>query len=94
VEDSKKSTAMKKIQDRFATAEVLILSKLLYICYMLVVPAVILDHSYFVFLAGFLLARIGAGIMFMFTLLDKHSFLHHSTKKLLPSSASFILVKG
>ena len=51
---------------------VLIFSKLFYLCYMLVLPALVLNMSFSIILAGFLCMHIGSGVIAMFALLANH----------------------
>jgi linoleoyl-CoA desaturase len=51
---------------------VLIFSKLFYLGYMLVIPALVLDISFLLILVGFLCMQMGSGIIAMFALLANH----------------------
>ena len=51
---------------------VLIFSKLFYLGYMLVIPALVLNVSFFIILAGFLCMQVGSGLIAMFALLANH----------------------
>lgn len=47
----------------------LVFSKLFYLCYMLVIPALVLNMPFLMILAGFLCMQVGSGIIAMFALL-------------------------
>jgi len=51
---------------------VLVVSKLFYIFYMLVLPALILSNPFWQILIGFTLMQIGSGLVAMFALLSNH----------------------
>jgi linoleoyl-CoA desaturase len=51
---------------------VLVFSKLFYLFYMLIIPALILNTSFLLIFAGFLCMHIGSGVIAMFALLANH----------------------
>ena len=51
---------------------VLVFSKLFYLGYMLVIPALVLNLPFFIIFAGFLSMHVGSGVVAMFALLANH----------------------